>query len=597
MSTADVRDALSGDTLTFFLPGESDTLLAHANQVDENNRIGFQWYGKLINASGYVMFNHKNGLTSGYILKGTDVYALLPIDSNFQFLIQQSSNPPENVCGIPEVLLPPDITGPTPDCEYTPGYNTCPAVITVLVIIDEFAKSYLETLWGGVDFFLFFGEAIVNQAFYNSDIPNKEIRIKHIEKNGFNFSNPISILDDLDELRTWSQQDRTDHKADLVVLLTGEQYPGGIFGVATLDGAPSFDRSFAITEAAGFINAAGFPHELGHLFGCRHNWKLDLGNDNTEICAHAYRHLAFFNPPPEEPWELPSIKSWRTILGVTINAELLQLNEQLYHWNEEGWILHYSNPYVNYYGTATGRPPVGAVTDNAQQIRNAGCDVADFFPNQELGIFIDYTPQGCDQQKTFSANIIMPESGLPGMPPYTISWYSNNSGVFQYPGQNVQFLGTGASITLNQHPHCPVYWIKCIVQSSDNVVVSRIIRIDLGSVTCCSDEPGGGSNSEFSSSANEINLKKNDPRSKEICIYPSPFYGSIINIGGIDNSHIYNYVLLDIAGKIIAQGDFSCQIGQDSVRLKLPGMESGIYIMNITSNTHSIQTRKIIAIK
>lgn len=379
----------------------------------------------------------------------------------------------------------------------------------------------------------------------------------------------------------------------MVVLLTGEQYPGGIFGGATLDGAPSFDRSFAITEAAGFINAAGFPHELGHLFGCRHNWKLDLGNDNTEICAHAYRHLAFFNPPPEEPWELPSIKSWRTILGVTINAELLQLNEQLYHWNEEGWILHYSNPYVNYYGTATGRPPVSAVTDNAQQIRNAGCDVADFFPNQELEIFIDYTPQGCDQQKTFSANIIMPESGLPGMPPYTISWYSNNSGVFQYPGQNIQFLGTGASITLNQYPHCPVYWIKCIIQSSDNVVVSRIVRVDLGSVTCCSDEPGGGEGgNEFSNEMNNRSLGW--PPDTDIRIYPNPNDGHLLILEGRNLGRITHCNIYDITGKSILIDMSISQSHQDALSLHLPSLAPGMYLLKIETTNAILALHKLI---
>ncbi|MCC6461573.1 MAG: T9SS type A sorting domain-containing protein, partial [Saprospiraceae bacterium] len=569
VSVDDLRSTQSSGILVFQLPGSTDTLVAEANSVDENERVQFSWWGQLQNYQGYVYFNISDGLTSGYITKGKEFYEILPFDSLHQFFVQRNRAIGLEGCGIaPDTNPPPDSTGPDPNqCDYDPDYNTCPALISVLVIADEGGQQFTQNIWGGLGFMVRLGEAMTNQAFYNSDIPNKEVRVSYILKNGFSFNPNFNFLLDLEELRTWSSAERAAHKADIVVLLTGEHYPTA-GGIATLDGAPAPDKAFAIIEADDFISQAAFPHELGHLFGCRHNWSVNLGNDNTEVCAHAFRHYTL-GPPPHE-WELPTASSWRTIVGVPIPDETyIEIGEDVYQWNEEGFIMHYSNPAVKYYGTPTGRS-TGYIANNAQQIRNTGCSVAEHFPSQELAAFIRYSPTGCSPNKTFSVDIIEPETGLPGVPPYTVEWYWNRSGIFDYPDPSTALLGTGASISLTAHPACPQYWVKCIVRSSDWVTVSRIIKVNLGrDCECEVDAP------PIPDDRGQALLEKNIME-----VYPNPTADGRINVRLSGYTGPVRFELFDIHGRVVFSGAGSIEAGMP-LPLGLPTLPAGVYALRL----------------
>ncbi|MBL7774482.1 MAG: hypothetical protein JNK89_00680, partial [Saprospiraceae bacterium] len=387
ISIADIRTVgEQSDTLLFILPSTADTIIVEATQVEENNQIGFLWAGKLLNRQGCFAYNRKENRTAGFLMCDGSLYEILPVDTNYQFFVKRSRLVAPDGCGVPAVTPPPNITLSPPSCP--PGYNTCPALVTVLVIVDEFAKAELENSWGGMGVFVKMGEIMVNIAFIISDIPNKSIRTVFIEKTGFMFSsNPASGTTDLNTLRSWSSNERAANQADLVVLLTGDKldYAGGVAS----GGDPDFDGAFAIVEADDFFLEGAFPHELGHLFGCRHNWPATFGDNEDSTCAHAYRNLTIINFPPPN---YSTINSWRTIVGVPLSVEpgaLFQYEGQTYRWYEN-WILHYSNPDVDYYGVPTGVTGANPA-NNAQQIRNSACAIADYFPGQELAVFVTAT--------------------------------------------------------------------------------------------------------------------------------------------------------------------------------------------------------------
>lgn len=577
VSIADIRtSAQQNDTLHLILPGASDTIFVAATQVEENTQLGFLWAGKLLNHQGYFAYNRKENLTAGFLMCDGSLYEILPVDTNYQFFVKRSKLVAPEGCGVPGVTPPPGITLEPPACP--PDYNTCPALVTVLVIVDEFAKAELENSWGGMGFFVKMGEIMVNIAFLNSDIPNKSIRTVFIEKSGFNFSFPPDGTTDLEELRNWSSVERAANQADLVVLLTGEKIPAG--GVA-FGGDPASNKAYAIVEVNNFILEGAFAHELGHLFGCRHNWPATLGDNEDSTCAHAYRRLAFLNLPPPS---YSTINSWRTIVGVPLSIEpgaLFQYEGQTYRWYEN-WILHYSNPDVDYYGAPTGVTGANPA-NNARQIRNSACAVADYFPSQELAVFVTAT-SACDPPVTFTASIIEPEAGLPGVGPYTVNWYWSATGIFD--SQTSHYIGSGATIEVQL---CPSYWIRCTVVSSDGVVVNRIYKVQAPIECECELTPGGGSEGKPATSA--AGLLPGD--SGKLTIQPNPVRGSQVYVHSQTFSGRGDYQLLDLTGQVLASGQLHL-LPEIPASIPLPQAVTGLLICRVILENGESYSHKLI---
>ncbi len=476
----------ASDTMLFTLPDRTDTLSAVAVYVQNGpDTNSFVFTGRFLNQPGYFSLTRRSDHYVGFFQMDQDFYELVPAKNAWQYLLKR--NPASNLaagCGMPEV----ENTSPIEpdDCSISPEmnlYNTCPAVITVLLAITPEAKDWIETNYADVDAFVATGQSIMNLAFVNSDIPNKEVRMKWVD-----FTNPTNpgfdpdklINNDRDNLPNWLNGLRSASKADVCILVTNRGYFQAN-GTAMAIG-PIIDKAYAIVEAPYFNTDYILAHEIGHLLGGRHNWLYNFGNDNTEVCFHAYRT---FQPPLNinfEPAYPNPVNSWHSLVAVRIPLGY-EGNEELYYqadgdyWfiivNDDPKILHYSNPDVLYLGLPTGRHDA----NNALLFRNTACTVADFFPTQDLAIFINMNAQCYNTPVTFTADIIQPESGLPGIPPYTINWDWSPNALF-LPNQTQQ-LGTGLSISLPEHPHCPAYFIRCTVTSFDGVTVNRILRVDL----------------------------------------------------------------------------------------------------------------------
>lgn len=209
-----------------------------------------------------------------------------------------------------------------------------------------------------------------------------------------------------------------------------------------------------------------------------------------------------------------------------------------------------------------------------------GCAVADYFPAQELTVFPGVTPKGCSETKTFTANIISPETGLPGVAPYTVNWYWNTSGIFN---STPQLLGVGASITVT-NPACPRYYVKCEVISDDHVVASRIIKVDLGPVErCCTEEgePGGGD----TGGGHKVKSKST--------LWPNPVIDGILHLGLKPQIEPCNYVITDAYGTMVTLGMLS-----DSDSIALPATcPSGVYYLQIQRLSESSQILPFVVLK
>lgn len=579
----DVRTAQSNGLLSFQLPGDTSTLYAEATLISDDTTSGFIWSGKLLNTPGYVSFVHYKGKKAGFIQAGPAFYEITPLDSTYQFFVKRNTSYYSGECGLnTDIEEPPPPTDAS--CQYFPEYNTCPALITVLLILTPEAKTTVESMYGNVDYLALLGQASVNAALGNSDIPNKQIRVKWVVKSGFPFSSD-DILEDLGKVPAFSEPERTNHNADLVVFVPHVIYTVGA-GVANLPDPPDPDQAFSIVLPGDFLSRMVFAHELGHNWGCRHNWPYDLGNDQTKVCAHAKRWLPINTIIPG--W-YQEIDSWITIMGRNIPDDINFLYtiengpEIVLRILNDHRILHYSNPDVSYNGEPTGRD-FDPIADNADHIRNTLCEISNYRPGNELSVSITASP--CSTPITLTATISPPDIGLPGVAPYTVYWFWNTSGVFT-TGAPPQVLGTGETLELDSHPNCPYFWVKCLVVSSDNVVTSRIMRVNISPCNCLMDER------PVSTEADPSILSR-----QTTTLFPNPVSQNdlFLQTAEYEVNDDFYYSIVDVWGKNVSAGKAE-KIERSQLRLSVEHLSSGIYFLSFQKPDGTQENHKFIISK
>lgn len=604
VATADVRSKQVDGKLTFLLPGLTDTIHAEATLI-RDDASGFVWSGKITNKPGYVSFLKLNGLTSGFIQVGYHFYELMPMGANYQFLVERAAGPAKG-CGTSGTSTGPSLPIPPGPDYCTPSgdvYNTCPALIYMLLVITPAAKTYILDHYSSIPDFVTQGQNQINLAFANSDIPNKEVAIKWIEKDltqqNLSLTNPPDVSTDRFSLPDLLEPERTNNKADVAFLLTNQGYDNAR-GIV-YDFGPDKSKAYGIVEVPYFLSYYTISHELGHLLGCHHNWGVTFGDDNTDICAHAYRWLEDVGPiVPETIYDVD--ESWMTLVGIDVYTDpiLNDVNTNEGHYyirfsaQANSPILNFSNPDILYDGKKTGVAAIH-IADNARQIRNTGCEVADFFESQDLSVFI--TTSNCAIIPfTYTANIISPASGLPGTGPYTVTWYWNNDGNFNPTlfGGGGTLLGTGQSLTVYQHPnypYCKAYWVQCKVVAADGTQVTRIYKIDLRPDRCfCQAGTPPGDGHGRSTTAGATN-------GQSLSIYPNPVANGVITLEDqtLANSAVETSIS-DLSGRIVLQRQIIFD-AQGQTLLRIDPLPDGLYLLQLNGNNGTRYNLKFIIAK
>jgi len=591
--TANQADGL----LYFTIPGlETSSFAGQVELVENDDNGGTVWSGTIVGENGsYFSFGKNAFSATGYVKLNERFYSFLPLGGNKCILVKHDLTKYTNeVC---KTNGEPSESQGTNEC--TVEYNDCTATIDILLLVTPEARAYLN----GFDFWglaIFSGmvNSSINQAFQNSDIPNKQVRIRGVENFSLTvgYTSPPNIIDDtqhlVDDLN--AQSLRNQHKADIVVLLTNQGYfdadGGQTFGIVSQIKADNA-HAYLIAEIP-FLIAPRWTlaHEVGHIFGARHNRTNNGGNDDEDICAHARRFDDGDNI------------ARRTILARMGNVP----NDPFFG---DGRILYYSNPDVDFNGAETGTTN----NDNAKAIRNTGCAVGSYrsspFFNVEIAGPISLCSPHGQAPVDYGAAVNTPAVGNPGVAPYTYAWsWSPN------PNFSPSFsLGSAQSITIGTPLACPKFYLRLVVTSSDNITITRTKFINSAFCPECDEKmlapvgnkPGsiavtpnaGQQSSQEISNSSSVGLDASALAGFVATVHPNPSAGSPTIEISLEMECDVSIIVNSLNGAEIKRIDAGMlSAGFNSIKLDLVGVPDGIYFCKVLAGK-SPQTLKLVVAK
>ncbi len=405
--------------------------------------------------------------------------------------------------------------------------------------------------------------AQTNDAFRNSGIST---RIEEAARMGIGIQErQFEVFRDVEALanRVDVQGIRDQFNADIVVMMTDGNYTdprtgGRIFGQA-LNFGPSDPQAYAIVEAQEATASYTFAHELGHLFGARHQQNSiynpcdNIGRncgDDTEGDAHGYAfRTGWINQ-----------QKWYTIM----------------HQIRDNWAprLYFSNPQVEVQNTTIG---AWGQNNNARQIEDATVAVAGFRPTtQGLRVGFSgptYLPlyQSGDWEAVYSC----------GTGPYSFEWY------FSWDGFNYYYVSDQETVS-GSHYNCnETLFIRLVVRSADGQVAENHLGV---STDPCSSDPYrvASSGKETSVLPNEIALKE---------AYPNPFEKSTTIAFFLPESQAATLEVTDLNGrtvKVLAEG--RQEAGWHQREFNSGSLSGGVYLYRLKTKNQT-QTKRLVILK
>ena len=376
-----VAEAQQDGLLSFKVPGKNRKLRARAVDIRAESTQDYEWNGEFDDFYGFMNVVSVKGQIRAHVSYDGDEYDIYPLEDGVHAVAKLL--PPDSTfqggCGMDAILASP---ADSSDYQYEHEHDEqgrigaessrevgcLQNVVRVLVLHTARARTVGNPQ----------AEAQLqinnfNQAEVNSQAAGTLGRLELAGVAPFELTGgetQFNVEDDLEELIANGQALRRQFNADLVVLFTEGNYQIGnaqILGIAgnfrNVGGVRFLElideRSFAIVDIQEAGNNLTFVHEVGHMFGMRH-----------QTCAE------FFNPL------LPACDDRGTFEhGYNFRKRRWPKSDILYHTimhqTRDGsrQLLHFSNPDVGYSGGATGWP---GIADNTRQLEVAAPTVVNY---------------------------------------------------------------------------------------------------------------------------------------------------------------------------------------------------------------------------
>ena len=452
--------------LAFALPN-GRRIVAVANGVQSKSESDYTWSGDFADSTGFMILVSDKGRVRGHITVGDEIYDLHPVSGSLHMLAQvnrQMFTP--QACVVPKDFKPVAAPPEPPGKAGRQVACASPQTVRVLTLFTPAARQRDPNVVATARLAI----AQTNQAFRNSAISAVNIQEAGIQEFNFveqpNFNAPDGgngIVQDLGNLAALpaAQALRNQFQADLVMLITDNVY-GGLLGVAGVNLAlPVLNPqgAYAISTVGAAATQFTYAHELGHLFGCRHQqcsmWPNGGCSDVPGGYQHGYGYLGrsgLFGSNGEP--------------RATLMHQLGRTRDRLQGPESYVRILHYSNPGVEESRRATG----GGDNNNARWLGEQFPTVVNYRPFAgALSAGID-GPTTLDPRLTYTWEAVY---GC-GSAPYSFQWAISTDG-FNYGGVTgtgetlttaVSFLFTRLSVTL-----------RCVVTSADGQTATTFLTL------------------------------------------------------------------------------------------------------------------------
>jgi len=413
VSLGNLATAQSQGKIKFRLAGIAcDSLVFRAKTVEYTSEADYYWYGDIRSEeegacfTGTMMLIAKNGEKYGQITLDDRTFEYQDLGENLQ-VMSEHKNENWGSCGVDEhtpkgndaLITPEDLE--RSGCPGTSTSTEPQGTVRVLVLFTPAAVAIEPNINNRANFAI----QQTNAIFSNSRILSQNARLVLAGAEVLDFVED-GIAEDRFRLRNnlIAQARRNATNADLVVLMTNGNY-GNFNGIVASIG-PDNANAYAIVQINDATsNQRVFAHEVGHLFGGRHDeFDPDATFDRGRIFQTGLLNLATNHTIMVR---FPFVN----IFGVV-----------------RGRIDHFSNPNVQYKRRATGTQD----RNNALKLNETGNTVASFRPPIttttpsipfSVSMSAPATYPACSRGACATSTITC------GIPPYSIRWQNSTDGI------------------------------------------------------------------------------------------------------------------------------------------------------------------------
>lgn len=392
-------------TLIIEIPEKEKPIVAQVSHVKYYSDLDYEWIGKTNEDRGTVIILSKEGHVSAHISTPDGIYEIFPVSDKLYCLQEIDSRSANHVgcvtnsdhSAFNEKKANPEIQADSTVHDNGKMY-ACQPVVNPRVLILYTAKAMaLAGSTANMQLLANMSISQFNSCIYNSGITsNAAVVLAGIEF--LNFVETKTITTDLDNLviNAVAKNLRNQYQADLVVLFTDSEYQGGDTRGKSQTVSLEDSKSYAIVELWHTTSSKTFAHEVGHLYGCRHE------DDNSKVPSYAKGHC---------------IKN----LGITVDRTVM-VGNNISQDAAENRLLNFSNPSISVGGKATGTSD----ENNALRVSESHSIISAFRPNP-TPLFTAYldgptyvsSPGGKNYELNYSC----------GTGPYTFSWQYSYDGV------------------------------------------------------------------------------------------------------------------------------------------------------------------------
>jgi len=509
----------------------------HYKTVNYQDETEYSWYGELHGDGettceiGSILYVKDGKKTHGQIEVGNDVYEFIDIGEGKHLFYKFTEKAFEGECGVSDHTPVPKTNDDISFRSPCPGQNQ----ISILVLFTPNADNAVPD----IDAVAQLGMQQLSSALNNSAVSSADLNARLVDVLPLNFIETGDIRDDIEllSINPAAQTLRQANEADLVVLLTDGPY-GSVYGIVA-DIGPSFNGAYSIVEVDRATSYKTYAHEVGHLFGGRHQ------NDPNGTIQHGYNFKRWF----------PG-KRRGTILATLGSIK----------GKPDRRILHYSNPDVEWKNRATG---THHWNDNETHFENNGPTISEFFPNDlpEFSVRIvgNLKACRCNDLITLAANTTC------GTDPITYSWEVSQNGISWTPAGNGQTI---FHPTYCQYNANSTVTFRVTAQDATGQTVTQSHGVLIIDGASCGDKP-------------PIPLRADEQI--EVSVYPNPATAESIIYIDFAKAGDHHIVLLDMLGQAKA-AYFSTSQSVFSISLSKLRLQTNIYFLKITSSNGLTKT-------